>query len=93
MFYFSLGNLSGGCKNLIYDHTLQLSCSHYLPVDETQIPTGELRNVIVSASGDDDITTTYAGILNIVTMDTYIYIYICISISYMYNICLYLGYE
>ena len=37
--------MSGGLKSRIYDQTLLLSCSRYLPVpgDGTQIPTGELR--------------------------------------------------
>lgn len=39
-------NLSGNHKEKIYDHHLQLNCSHYLPVDGTQIPTGELRPVL-----------------------------------------------
>ncbi len=38
-------NLSGNHKEKIYDHHLQLNCSYYLPVDDTQIPTGELRPV------------------------------------------------
>jgi aldose 1-epimerase len=28
---------------------LQLSCDHYLPVDETQIPTGEITSVVYTA--------------------------------------------
>ena len=34
-------------RSRIYDHTLHLSCSHYLPVpaDGTQIPTGEVKSV------------------------------------------------
>jgi aldose 1-epimerase len=33
--------LSGNFKSsTVYDHVLQLACSHYLPVDTTQIPTG-----------------------------------------------------
>lgn len=35
-------NLSGGCSKNILDHRLLLSCQRYLPVTETQIPTGEL---------------------------------------------------
>lgn len=38
-------NLSGNHKEKIYDHSLQLNCSRYLPVDGTQIPTGELKLV------------------------------------------------
>jgi aldose 1-epimerase len=34
--------MSGGLRSKIYDQHLQLSCSHYLPVDSTQIPTGAL---------------------------------------------------
>jgi aldose 1-epimerase len=36
-------NLSGDFARKITDHRLHLSCSRYLPVDETQIPTGEMR--------------------------------------------------
>ena len=35
-------NLSGRKENIL-DHELQLSCSHYLPVDSVSIPTGEVR--------------------------------------------------
>jgi aldose 1-epimerase len=38
-------NLSGNCNTTIHDHRLTLNCAHYLPVDATQIPTGEVRNV------------------------------------------------
>jgi aldose 1-epimerase len=38
--------MSGNCRSRIYEQTLQLSCSKYLPVPDngTQIPTGELRD-------------------------------------------------
>jgi aldose 1-epimerase len=39
-------NLSGECKRKVYDQHLVLNCSKYLPVDDTQIPTGELAPVI-----------------------------------------------
>ncbi|RYH31673.1 hypothetical protein EON65_02175 [archaeon] len=39
-------NLSGSLTLKIYDHHLQLSSSHYLPVDSTQIPTGQLEPVV-----------------------------------------------
>ena len=38
-------NLSGNCSRKIYDHRLELSCDRYLPVDDTQIPLGELAPV------------------------------------------------
>lgn len=38
-------NLSGNCKDSIRNHTLQLSCAGYLPVDSTQIPTGSVQEV------------------------------------------------
>lgn len=38
-------NLSGGKKDNILDHQLQLDADHFIPVDETLIPTGELRPV------------------------------------------------
>lgn len=38
-------NLSGNFKRKIYSHDLLLNCDYYLPVTETQIPTGELRAV------------------------------------------------
>eukprot|EP00941_MAST-03F_sp_MAST-3F-sp1_P006359 g6359.t1 len=38
-------NLSGDCVGTIYDHTLQLHCDKYLPVDDTQIPLGEEKDV------------------------------------------------
>ena len=37
-------NLSG-FKNKIYNQDLLLNCSKYLPVDDTQIPIGEISNV------------------------------------------------
>lgn len=49
-------NLSGNFKqSMLLDHTLQLSCNHYLPMDETEIPTGHLQPVTQSAF---DFTTT-----------------------------------
>jgi len=39
-------NLSGECKRKVYDQHLLLNCSKYLPVDSTQIPTGELVDVV-----------------------------------------------
>ena len=36
-------NLSGNCKSKILNHVLELNCDKYLPVDDTQIPTGELK--------------------------------------------------
>jgi hypothetical protein len=47
-------NLSGDCKKSALDHSLRLHCSHYTPVDDTQIPTGEIRAVKGSAF---DLTT------------------------------------
>ena len=38
-------NLSGNCKRRILDHTLEIFSSKFLPVNETQIPTGELENI------------------------------------------------
>ncbi len=38
-------NLAGAPDGSILDHELTLSCSKYLPVDETSIPTGELADV------------------------------------------------
>lgn len=39
------GNLSGNARDKIYDNILHLGASHYLPVTETAIPTGEIRSV------------------------------------------------
>lgn len=39
-------NLSGNCRRMILGHSLFLSCSHFLPVDKTQIPTGQIASVI-----------------------------------------------
>lgn len=39
-------NLSGAGNGDILDHTVQMQASHYLPVDATQIPTGEIASVI-----------------------------------------------
>uniref|UniRef100_A0A7S3PFS8 Aldose 1-epimerase n=1 Tax=Aplanochytrium stocchinoi TaxID=215587 RepID=A0A7S3PFS8_9STRA len=38
-------NLSGNFKRGIGDHTLFLNCDFYLPVDNGQIPTGEVKSV------------------------------------------------
>jgi aldose 1-epimerase len=38
-------NLTGGVKRDILDHQVQLQADRFLPVDETLIPTGELRPV------------------------------------------------
>lgn len=38
-------NLTGDFSKTIKDHELRLACSRYLPVDETLIPTGELKDV------------------------------------------------
>jgi aldose 1-epimerase len=39
-------NLSGDAKRNIYSHFLHLASHHVLPVDTTQIPTGELKYVV-----------------------------------------------
>ncbi len=38
-------NLAGNSPTTIHDHELRLFCDAYLPVNERQIPTGELRSV------------------------------------------------
>jgi len=38
-------NLSGQLRRSIKEHHLQLACSHYLPVDATLVPTGEIAPV------------------------------------------------
>jgi aldose 1-epimerase len=38
-------NLSGDFTKTILDHELQISANKFTPVDQTQIPTGELRDV------------------------------------------------
>lgn len=40
--YFNLGGYASG---KVFDHVLQMDADHYLPTDETLIPTGELRSV------------------------------------------------
>ena len=51
-------NISGDLQYDLLTHRLLLSCSHYLPVDETQIPTGEVRSV---ANSPFDLTQGSAG--------------------------------
>jgi len=41
----AMWNLSGGFTSDIKNHTLELSCTHYLPVDDGLIPTGEVAAV------------------------------------------------
>lgn len=38
-------NLAGAGNGKIVDHELQLDCDQFLPVDDSQIPTGEFRSV------------------------------------------------
>lgn len=38
-------NLSGGKKETIHSHRLQIEAESYLPVDDVSIPTGEIRKV------------------------------------------------
>lgn len=38
-------NLAGADSGKILDHVLTLNCDRYLPVDDTMIPTGELKSV------------------------------------------------
>lgn len=38
-------NLKGAGEGNIKEHTLRLNASHYLPTDQTLVPTGELRSV------------------------------------------------
>lgn len=41
--YFNLG---GGHQKITESHMLKLYCSHYTPVDETQIPMGDIKEVM-----------------------------------------------
>ena len=41
----SYWNLNGEGKGLVYDHQMQILSDSYLPVDDTFIPTGEIRPV------------------------------------------------
>lgn len=50
-------NLAGENSGSIFDHELWLACSHYLPTDETLIPTGEIAPV---AGTPMDFTTPKA---------------------------------
>ncbi len=38
-------NLDGADAGSIFDHEMKLKASHWLPTDETQIPTGEIAPV------------------------------------------------
>ncbi len=38
-------NLSGDVSNTILNHTLMIEADHYIPVDSTLIPTGEIKSV------------------------------------------------
>ncbi|MEM5946948.1 aldose epimerase family protein [Spirochaetia bacterium 38H-sp] len=42
-------NLAGAGSGKIYDHILYLDCTHYLPVDNESIPTGEKKQVTGTA--------------------------------------------
>lgn len=46
-------NLSGDAKRNIYSHFLHLASHHVLPVDTTQIPTGELKYVVEQPPSDN----------------------------------------
>ena len=41
-------NLSGNFSNDILDHQIKINADAFLPVDETLIPTGEIRSVLGS---------------------------------------------
>jgi aldose 1-epimerase len=51
-------NLSGGHKRSVAEHRVYTSCSSYIPVDETLIPTGEIAAV---ADTPFDLTLTSVG--------------------------------
>jgi len=38
-------NLDGHARGNIFDHTIELKCDHYTPVDDTLIPTGDISRV------------------------------------------------
>ena len=43
--HHSFFNLTGDATKSIQDHVLQINASHYIPVDDKLIPTGEVRSV------------------------------------------------
>jgi len=49
-------NLNGGSRT-VHDHVVTLNCSNYLPVTDSQIPTGELRRV----EGSNKLRRNVAG--------------------------------
>ena len=52
-------NLSGKSGTSIFDHELKLNADHFLPVDQTLIPTGEVR--AVKGTSFDFTTSTKIG--------------------------------